>query len=142
MILLDTSVISELARERPHPAVAAWARQVVTGRLCTTAITEAELLLGVALMPPGRRRDEVSRAVTGVLRAVIGGRVLPFDRIAAQACPDLAARRRRAGRPVGTFDLQIAAIAVARAVEAIVTRNVAGFVGCGVPLVDPWEHGD
>lgn len=141
MILLDTNVISELAREKPHAAVAAWARQVTTVRLCTTSITEAELLFGVALMPVGRRRDAVSAAVAGVLRSVVGGRVLPFDRSAAQAYPDLAARRRWDGRPVGTFDLQIAAIAVTRAVEAIVTRNTADFTGCGVPLVDPWAHG-
>lgn len=140
MILLDTNVLSELAREQPHAAVAAWARQVVAARLCTTTITEAELLLGVALMPAGRRRDAVGKAVARVLRSVIGGRVLPFDRAAAQAYPEIAVRRRRAGRPVGTYDLQIAAIAAARAVEAVVTRNTDDFAGCGVPVVDPWEY--
>ena len=55
MILVDTNVISEPSRAAPHPAVAAWAKQIAAGRLCTRAITEAELLLGVAILPPGRR---------------------------------------------------------------------------------------
>ena len=42
--------------------------------------------------------DDVAAAVARVLRSVIGGRVLPFDRAAAQAYPEIAARRRRATR--------------------------------------------
>ena len=138
-MVLDTNVVSELARKQPHTGIANWARQVAAARLCTTTITEAELLLGVALMPAGRRRDAVATAVAWALRTVIGGRVLPFDRAAAQLYPEIAARRRRAGRPVGTLDLQIAAIGSARAVEAIVTRNTDDFAGCGVVLINPWE---
>jgi toxin FitB len=66
------------------------------------------------------------------------GRVLPFDRAAARAFAEFAAMRRRAGRPVQTADLQIAAIARVRNVESLVTRNIADFEGCGVPLINPW----
>jgi toxin FitB len=44
-----------------------------------------------------------------------------------------------AGRAVGTADLQIAAIALSRRLEAIATRNVGHFADCGVPVINPWE---
>ncbi len=139
MILLDTNVLSELARAEPDAAVLRWAAMIPLGRLCTTAVTESELRFGLALMPPGRRHADLAAAVEDVFQRVVGGRVLPFDRAAAHAYAGFAAARRRAGRPVDTADLQIAAIARARNVERLVTRNMADFEGCGVPLLNPWE---
>jgi predicted nucleic acid-binding protein len=139
VIVLDTNVLSELARPHPVPSVQAWADALPLARLCTTAITEAELRFGLALLPPGRRRTELAQAVEAVFAGVVGGRVLPFDRAAAQAYAALAAPRRRAGRAVGTADLQIAAIPLSRQLEAIATRNVGHFADCGVPVINPWE---
>ena len=139
MIVLDTNVISEIARSTPFPSVLAWARRQNPEEVFTTAICEAELLFGIALMPAGRRRDALARALTITLTTILSGRVLPFDRAAAQAYAELAARRRRAGHTVGLADLQIAAIALARGASAIATRNVAHFQDCGVPIIDPWQ---
>jgi len=139
MILLDTNVLSELARPRPNAAVLRWAATIPLGRLCTTAVTESELRFGLALMAPGRRHADLAAAVEGVFQLIVGGRVLPFDRAAARAYAVFAASRRLAGRPVDTADLQIAAIARARDVESLVTRNIGDFEGCEVPLIDPWR---
>jgi toxin FitB len=139
VIVLDTNVISELARPAPFPAVLAWARRQMPEEVFTTSICEAELLFGIALMPAGRRRDALARALTVTLTSILGGRVLPFDRAAAQAYAELAAQRRRTGRTVGLADLQTAAIALARGAAAIATRNVADFQGCGVPVINPWD---
>lgn len=139
MILLATNVLSELARAAPDPAVLAWAETVAITRLCTTAVTEAELRFGVALLPIGRRRAGLTQAVEEVLRRVVQERVLPFDRAASRIYADLAADRRRRGRPVGPADVQIQAIARAHAVQSIATRNVADFAECGVPVIDPWQ---
>ena len=138
MILLDTNVLSELARSAPDRAVLAWADAIPVERLCTTTITEAEVRFGIELLPSGRRRERLERALNAVFRDVIAGRVLPFDRAAALAYGRLAAQRRRIGRGIDVPDLQIAAIAVARGADAIVTRNQGDFEGCGVPLIDPW----
>ncbi|MBV8615850.1 MAG: type II toxin-antitoxin system VapC family toxin [Acetobacteraceae bacterium] len=140
MILLDTNVLSELARPTPDAAVLRWAATVPLGRLWTTAITEAELRFSLALMPLGRRHAGLAAAVEGVFQRIVHGRVLPFDRSAARAYAGIAAMRRRAGRSVNTADLQIAAIAQARGVENLVTRNVADFEGCGVSLLNPWQQ--
>lgn len=107
--------------------------------LCTTAITEAELAYGIALLPAGRRRDALALAVARLLREGLGGRVLAFDRAAAAAYGAFAARRRASGRPVATADGQIAAIARAHGAALIATRDVGGFGGCGVAVIDPWR---
>jgi len=139
VILLDTNVLSELAKPKPDAAVLRWAAKVPVDRLCTTAITEAELRFGLALMSPGKRHAGLAAAIESLFQRVVRGRVLPFDRSAAQAYAIFAAARRQAGRPVNIADLQIAAIARARNVESLVTRNTSDFEGCGVPLIDPWQ---
>ena len=141
VIVLDTNVLSELVRTAPSPIVVAWARAQSQETIFTTVICEAELLAGLAMMPDGRRRADLARAVSAMLTMVLGSRVLPFDRAAARSYAELAAVRRRTGRLVGMADLQIAAIARARNVEAIATRNTPHFDGCGVPLVNPWQGG-
>jgi predicted nucleic acid-binding protein len=114
---------------------------MLPARLCTTAITESELRFGLAIMARCRRQAELAVAIEGVFQRVVSGRVLPFDRADACAYAEFGAARQRAVRRVGTADLQIAAIARARNVEAIATRNTPDFDGCGVPLINPWQPG-
>jgi hypothetical protein len=139
VIILDTNVISELAKPRAEPAVVGWADAQRPGGLYATAVSEAEMLYGVNLMAVGAKRDTLRRAVLTVFGTLLAGRVLPFDSAAATEYADWAADRRRAGKPVGMADLQIAAIARVRGATAIATRNTKDFMGCGVPLIDPWQ---
>ena len=138
MIVLDTNVLSELARPEPDLAVAAWVARQRRAELCTTAVSEAELAYGLALLPRGRRRDLLTSVVARLLGEGLAGRVLPFDRAAAAAYGSFAASRRAAGQPVATADAQIAAIARVRGAALIATRDLGGFGGCGVALADPW----
>jgi len=139
MIVLDTNVLSELTRSVPSPAVVRWARAQDPATIFTTAICEAELLYGLAVMPEGQRRTQLARAIEVMLNTVLVGRVLPFDRAAARLFGDLGADSRRTGRTIGMADLQIAAIARACNADLIATRNVGDFARSGVPLVDPWQ---
>jgi toxin FitB len=139
VIILDTNVLSELARPSPSPAVIVWARAQPLETVFTTTVNEAELLYGIAIMPDGRKRTDLGRAVTAMLDTVLAGRVLPFDRLAAREYAAWAADRRRAGRPLGMADLQIAAIARARMATAIATRNTDDFTDCGISVINPWQ---
>ena len=65
------------------------------------------------------------------------GRILPFDSAAAHAYAAIAAARRAAGRPINHAACQIAAIARCRG-ASVATRNVTGFEGSGINLIDPW----
>ena len=105
--------------------------------LFVASITQAELLYGLALLPLGRRRDEIAQAVNAVFGDLFT-RVLPFDSAAASAYADIGANRRRAGRPIGAFDAAIAAIARSRSLP-LATRNLSDFEGCGLDVIDPWN---
>ena len=47
--------------------------------LCLSTVSEAGLLYGVEILPPGRRRDRLPAEVEGMLREAFDGRLLPFD---------------------------------------------------------------
>jgi predicted nucleic acid-binding protein len=138
VIVLDTNVLCELVRPEPAASVLAWLAGHRRSEFCTTAVSEAELAYGLALLPRGRRRDTLGRAVARLLGEGLGGRVLPFDRAAATAYGEIAAARRAAGRPIAAPDAQIAAIARSCGVTLVATRDTQGFEGCGLRLANPW----
>ena len=139
MIILDTNVISELLKPSPAPQVEAWLSALDGTEVYFTAIGEAELRHGVAIMPESRRRAALSEAIEGMLNEDFHDRILPFDRAAARAYASIAADRRAAGRPISQFDCQICAIASAND-AAIATRNTGDFRGCGVVVINPWNE--
>ena len=138
MILLDTNVISELMRPSPAPAVERWVGDQPAPSLFISAVTEAELRYGLALLPDSHRRRQLVAQAEAMLATDFAGRILPFDSAAAAAYADIAATRRFAGRPISQADAQIAAISRSRG-ASLATRNVADFVDCGVEIIDPRE---
>ena len=138
MIVLDTNVVSELLRPVPARQVEDWLALQDGATVYFTAVGEAELRHGVAMLPAGRRRAALSKAIEGLLEEDLRNRVLSFDRAAACAYADIAADRRVTGRPISQFDCQIAAIARANH-AAVATRNVGDFAGCGIQVIDPWR---
>jgi len=111
MIVLDTNVISEVIKPDPSAEVNAWLARERPINIFTTAITQAELLYGIELMPRGRRRSALEAAITRILRELFVDRIMPFDSDAAEAYARIAASRRAMGRPISEADAQIAAIA-------------------------------
>ena len=103
-----------------------------------TTICQAESLAGLAVMPEGHRRVALETAAQAIFADDFNRRVFPFDAAAAAAYADIFAARRRAGRPTAPLDLMIAAIARANG-AGVVARDIGGFEGCSVPLVDPWQ---
>ena len=137
MLVIDTNVASELMRPDPTPTVAAWIADRDLEELYLTAVSEAELLYGVAIMPTGRRRNALEAAMSRWLALGFADRILPFDSSAARAYAVIASHRRHAGRPIGEADCQIAAISRSHG-AVVVTRNVRDFEDTGVDVVDPW----
>ena len=138
MIILDTNIVSELLRPAPEPKVEAWLAAQDGGQVYLTAISEAELRYGVAILADGKRRDALTGAVDAMLREDFRDRILPFDSAAAEAFATIAADRRGAGRPISQFDCQIAAIGRAQG-ATVATRNARDFEGCGIDIIDPWK---
>ena len=136
-VLLDTNAVSELMRKSPDPAAAAWVATRPLEDLFFSAVGEAELRYGAAILPEGRRRETLVSDIEAMLLDAFEDRVLPFDSAAARAYAEIAAARRAAGRPIAPADCQIAAIARSRNM-AVATRNVRDFAGMAIEVVDPW----
>ncbi len=139
MIVLDTNALSELMRPKPAEGVLSWFATQANVSLFTTTVTQAEILFGLALLPEGRRRNNLQVAAKQMFEEDFAGRVLPFDDAAAQEFALIAAGRRLLGRPMEAFDAQIAAIARSRG-AAVATRSVMDFQECGVVIIDPWAY--
>jgi predicted nucleic acid-binding protein len=137
LILLDTNVLSELAKQRPDAQVVAWTRRSAAA-LAVPTIAVAEMAYGIEKLAGGRRRE----ALLGALRRLVvefADRLLDFNVEAAWAYGSILADARRAGRPMAVPDAAIAAIAQANRC-ALATRNIKDFATTGLELVDPWRR--
>lgn len=139
MILLDTNVLSEFMRPVSAVHVVAWLDAQVSDQVWISAITRAEIELGIALMPDGQRKQGLQLAAHAMLMEEFTGRCLPFDEQAATWYARIVASRTRLGRPISVEDAQIAAIAMSRGMT-LATRNGKDFVHIeGLDLIDPWQ---
>jgi len=138
MIILDTNVWSELIKASPSPHVVKWCNSHPEGELYLTSITHAEILVGIELLPDGRRRAAIAQAAEASFREDFEERILPFDSDAVREFAVIVGGRRKRGRPITQADAQIAAIARACG-AAIATRNAGDFEHCGVKVMNPWK---
>ena len=133
MYLLDTNVVSELRRPRPHPSVLAWIRDVPAESLHLSAVTIGEIQAGIEVT----RTQDPAKAVE--LEAWLDARLLGgFDVLPVDAAAFREWARLMHGRSETLIvDAMIAAVAVVHRLT-VVTRNVRDFEGLGVAVVDPW----
>jgi hypothetical protein len=137
-MLLDTNVLSEFMRPQPSEAVVSWMDRLSPEQVWTCAISRAEIALGLALMPAGKRQAALALAAQAMFEEDFAGRCLPFDERAALHYSAIVVQRTRAGRPISTEDAQIAAIALAHDLT-LATRNISDFEGIdGLAVVNPW----
>lgn len=135
-VVLDTNVVSELMRAESAPDVLRWLTSLPAERVCTTAVTLAEVGVGIARLPKGRRRDLLAAAADAVFGAY-GDRVLAFDVPAARHHGDIVSAREARGMPISALDAQIAAICRSHG-AILATRNTRDFVHLDLVIVDPW----
>jgi toxin FitB len=136
MIILDTNVLS--AAMASDAVVVAWLDRQSPSSVWTTTVNIFEIRSGLMAMPTGRRRAARELAFNGIIENDLEGRILPFDRAAAEEAAKLMADRRRIGRPVDSRDTMIAGIAIAQH-ATLATRNVRHFDDLSGRVVDPWR---
>ena len=138
-IILDTNVVSELMRSQPEETVLDWFARRTGDIFYVSAITQAEIMLGISLLPAGKRRDALTLAAEGMFSQDFAGRCLPFDATGAAIYAAIVAGRRRAGQAISTEDALIAAIALAHGYP-LATRNIKDFLHIdGLALYNPWQ---
>ena len=133
MYLLDTNVVSELRRARPHEAVLAWLEAVDDSFLHLSAVTLAEIQAGIELT---RQQDlgkanEIEAWLDLVTRTF---NILPMDG------PTFRCWARLMHRQSDTLyeDAMIAATAQIHQLT-VVTRNIADFQPFAIPLFNPFS---
>jgi toxin FitB len=108
--------------------------------LYVTTITLAEIRVGIAVLPKGKRRDRLSARFENDVLPAVGDRVLSFDEPASAQYSRLRARARASGAAVATTDAYIAAIATA--CDSVATRDTAPLIAAGVRVIDPFASSE
>ena len=138
IILLDTNVVSELMRQMPDQRVLGWFELHKNAGFVVSAITRAEIHLGIQLLPDGKRKEGLAAAATRMFMEDFAA-CLSFDESGADLYAGLVSNRMRQGQPVSTEDGQIAAVALANRIP-LATRNTKDFENItGLTVLNPWE---
>ena len=133
MYLLDTNVVSELRRPRPHGAVLAWLADVSADQLFVSSVTIGEIQAGIEITreQDAARAEELRDWLDKVVDSYV---ILPMDASVFREWARLMHRRSSAL----TEDAMIAATAIVHRLT-VVTRNVRDFEQFGVELLNPFE---
>ncbi|MDK4731495.1 type II toxin-antitoxin system VapC family toxin [Rhizobium sp. CNPSo 3490] len=132
--LLDTNVLKELSRPKPHQNVEVWFDTVDDNDLAISVISVREISKGIEKK---RQSDELTantlaKAADGIFSA-FAGRILPVDETVARCW----------GRALGQSDKHVDDAGLAATAEVhnliMVTRNVSDFDGRGVAVLDPFK---
>jgi toxin FitB len=137
LFILDTNVISELMKPDASTHVMSWFLKHTRDQFATTAINQAEILGGLALLPEGKRKREMLATAQSIWDVELKNEVYAFDTNCAQAFAAILRRRTRAGQPIQFADAAISAICSAHK-ATIVTRDISDFEGCGIQITNPW----
>jgi toxin FitB len=134
--LLDTNVISEIFKPRPHPGVVDWMKSADPATLHLSVLTLGELRKGITGMAEGSRKTRLLRFIEEDCEKWFGGRMLTVDRRVADVWGALEARTPRT---MPTIDALLAATAIAHGM-VLVTRNAQDFDLPGLEVFDPWTQ--
>ena len=131
MILLDTMVLSELRKRRPHPKVVAWLRPQPSDQVFISVVSLGEIERGIHRTADRTFAESLTLWLDELMR-FYADRILPVT-------PDIARRWGRLSAELGHegADLLIAATAASHRLT-VVTRNLRHFKPTGVMLVDPF----
>ncbi len=136
--LVDTCVISEITRPRPHSAVIEWLNSQDANDLHVSVLAFAELEKGVARLPASRKKERLERWLQDDIKKRFADHLFDVNLGIAELWGRIQAEAERRGKPLPVIDGLVAATAIANDC-VVVTRNVADFERAGARTVNPWS---
>jgi toxin FitB len=136
--LLDTCVISELAKPEPNKKVVVWTTQNDEENFYLSSLTFGELYKGISKLPPSKRKENLLQWVEHDLKDRFKTRIIDITLKIAKHWGETQGICESQGRPMPTMDGFIAATGLAHDLT-VVTRNIADMQQSGVSLLNPWE---
>lgn len=137
MWLIDTNVVSELARPKPDRNVVSFLSEQSMRSLYLSAVTMGEIRFGISQIDDPLKREQRTNWLTTAIRPLFQGRILDLRENEIVQWRLLIAHGKNIRRTFSQPDLFIAASALVNSLK-LVTRNVRDFVPTGVPIVNPW----
>lgn len=135
--LLDTNVLSELRRPKPHQRVVDFVASQPLESLFTSTVVIAEIRFGIELVLDPHRRSELHDWLTHKLRPLFDQRICAVSEDVMLKWRLLVEEGRKTGHTFSQPDLIIAATAFEHGLT-IVTRNTADYEKARVPVLNPW----
>lgn len=135
--LLDTCLVSELAKPRADRGVLAWLKSVPEDRLHLSVLTLGELQKGIVKLKDRDRTRRLRQWLDAEVRTRFAGRILDLDEETLLAWGELAGNAENRGKPLPVVDGLLAATAIARHLT-LVTRDTVDLAATGVATLNPW----
>ena len=135
--LLDTCILSELTKLRPHPAIEDWLERCDELQLYLSVLTLGELQRGVTKLPGSKKKERLQTWINHDLCERFEGRVLQITQEVAMVWGQVQGAAENVGRKMPAIDSLIAATARVHQLT-VVTRNTPDMAASGAEIFDPW----
>jgi toxin FitB len=137
--LLDTCLISELAKSKPDENVVNWVLSENETGFYVSVLTFGELHKGIEKLPESKKKEELRNWVNDELKNRFQSRIIGIDMGISILWGKIQCIAEKKGKPMPVIDTLIAATALSHDLT-VVTRNVSDMEQSGVRLLNPWVN--
>ncbi|MCP3871832.1 MAG: type II toxin-antitoxin system VapC family toxin [Desulfobacteraceae bacterium] len=137
--LLDTCLISELAKSEPNKKVVDWVSSENDSSFYLSVLTFGELHKGIEKLPESKKKDDLRIWVEDELKNRFQNRIIGIDMRVSVIWGKIQCIAEKKGKPIPVIDSLIAATGITHNLT-VVTRNVTDMEQSGVKLLNPWSN--
>ena len=137
--LLDTCLISELAKSEPDKKVVDWVLSEDETSFYVSVLTFGELHKGIEKLPESKKKAELRIWIEDELKNRFQNRIVGIDMRVSIVWGKIQCIAEKKGKPMPAIDSLIAATGIAHDFT-VVTRNITDMEQSGVKLLNPWSN--
>lgn len=137
--LLDTCLISELAKSEPNTKVVQWVLSENETHFYISVLTFGELQKGIEKLPRSKKKEKLRIWIEDELKNRFQNRIIGIDMGVSLLWGKIQCLAEKKGKPMPAIDALIAATGIVHDLT-VVTRNVTDMAQSGVKLLNPWGN--